>query len=234
MSTLGCGGGGGDDRRVVLLRNVPLPLPSLSRASSALRSSLMAARDCAPFHFGKAAKAPNVSIVGSGAKSGGRGDGAAAARRRLRRTEPRQEHKHHENMALSATVAALKRCGSHSPDWAHPGELLYAPCRIASAVSPNPFGRRTSDKKASNGFRRSNRRLTRYTLPTRTRQSIGSRSIGRGRREGHNGRHESRADKDISRKFLNMLGAFRYLFQFLALMCSGAAAAAAGGAPSLN
>ena len=174
-----------------------------------------------PFHFGKA---PNVSIVGSGAESGGRGGG--------RRTKPRQEHKHHENMALSAaTVAALKRCGSHSPDWAHPGThaaILYAQDCL-SAASPNPFGRRTSDKKASNGFRRSN-----HVLRTAHKNTPVNRiSIDRPAREGHNGRHESRADMDISRKFLNMLGAFRYLFQFLALMCSGAAAAAIG-APSLN
>ena len=59
----------------------------------------------------------NVSIVGSGAELGRRAAAAAAAGRL---TKPRQEHKHHQNMALSATVAALKRCTNHWPDWAPP------------------------------------------------------------------------------------------------------------------
>ena len=143
MSTLGRGGGGGDDRRVVLLRNVPSPL----------RSSLMAARDCAfslpPFHFGKA---PNVSIVGSGEESGGREGGADKAQ-----TGAQTSRKYGivgSNSRRSKTLRqSFARLGPSRERTL--AAILYAQDCL-SAASPNPFGRRTSDKKASNGFRRSN------------------------------------------------------------------------------
>ena len=142
MSTLGCGGGG-DDRRVVLLRNVPSPL----------RSSLMAARDCAfslpPFHFGKA---PNVSIVGSGEESGGREGGADKAQ-----TGAQTSRKYGivgSNSRRSKTLRqSFARLGP-----SRERTLLYCMRRIASRPRhqiPLVVGL-TSDKKASNGFRRSN------------------------------------------------------------------------------